>query len=67
MDANDVDGDGKTDLVLGNCSVDPNFISAAPDRRHSVPFILLKNNIDKRIELPCACVCTISCVYNLRL
>ncbi len=43
MDAGDFDGDGKTDLLLGNFSVAPSFIKSKTDWQHAPPFIILKN------------------------
>lgn len=43
MDVSDMDGDGKPDIFLGNCSVGPLFIKAAVDWKKGPPFILLKN------------------------
>ncbi|TKK66915.1 VCBS repeat-containing protein [Ilyomonas limi] len=43
MDAGDWDGDGKTDLVLGNFSVAPALFKSAIDWSKQPPFLLLKN------------------------
>ena len=43
MDAGDVDGDGKTDIVLGNFSVGPVMMKPAVDPEKGPPFVLLRN------------------------
>ena len=47
MDAADLDGDGKTDLVLGNFSVAPASMKYADTWQKGPPFIFLKNIIKK--------------------
>jgi len=47
MDAGDLDGDGKTDLILGNFSIGPSSIKAAASWKAGPPFIVLKNNSKK--------------------
>lgn len=47
MDAADLDGDGKTDLVLGNFSLAPASLKSAVDWKKGPPFIVLKNGIKK--------------------
>jgi hypothetical protein len=43
MDAADFDGDGKTDIVLGNFSIAPSFLKSVNDWKEGPPFIILKN------------------------
>ena len=43
MDAGDIDGDGKTDIILGNFSIGPVMMKHKVDWKHSPPFIILKN------------------------
>lgn len=43
MDAGDLDGDGKIDIILGNFSVAPGFVKPATDWKKGPPFLLLKN------------------------
>lgn len=43
MDAGDLDGDGKTDIVLGNFAIGPVNIPSRTDWKKGPPFILLKN------------------------
>ncbi|MDQ2721355.1 MAG: VCBS repeat-containing protein [Bacteroidota bacterium] len=43
MDAGDIDGDGKTDIILGNFSIGPVMMKHKVDWKHSPPFIVLKN------------------------
>jgi hypothetical protein len=43
MDAADLDGDGKTDIVLGNFSVRPSAMKPKVDWSTGPPFLLLKN------------------------
>lgn len=43
MDAGDLDGDGKIDLVLGNFSIGPVLMPHKIDWKKSPPFIILKN------------------------
>jgi FG-GAP-like repeat len=43
MDAADLDGDGKIDLVLGNFSVAPGFIKSATPWKQGPQFLFLKN------------------------
>lgn len=43
MDAGDLDGDGKTDIILGNFSIGPIINRPANEWKKGPPFILLKN------------------------
>ena len=43
MDAADIDKDGKTDIVLGNCSVGPTINKSKVDWKKQPPFLVLKN------------------------
>ncbi|MBD0374762.1 MAG: VCBS repeat-containing protein [Flavisolibacter sp.] len=43
MDAGDLDGDGRIDLVLGNFSMGPLPLNTAVDWKKAPPFIILKN------------------------
>lgn len=43
MDAGDFNGDGKTDLILGNFSVGPSMMQHKVDWKLAPPFIILKN------------------------
>ena len=47
MDAGDLDGDGKIDLVLGNFSIAPSFLKSSIDWKEGPSFIVLKNIIKK--------------------
>ena len=43
MDAGDIDGDGKPDIILGNFSIGPVMMKHPIDWKQSPPFIVLKN------------------------
>jgi hypothetical protein len=43
MDLGDVDGDGRLDILLGNCSVGPGFERSAIDWKKGPPLMLLRN------------------------
>jgi hypothetical protein len=43
MDAGDLDGDGKIDIVLGNFSLGPTTLKSDHDWKKGPPFIVLKN------------------------
>ena len=43
MDAGDIDGDGKTDIILGNFSIGPVMMEHKVDWKQSPPFIILRN------------------------
>ncbi|MEP6596598.1 MAG: VCBS repeat-containing protein [Ginsengibacter sp.] len=43
MDEGDIDGDGKTDIILGNFSIGPVINKPSNDWKKAPPFIVLKN------------------------
>jgi FG-GAP-like repeat len=43
MDAADLDGDGKIDILLGNFSIGPSFIKSSLSWKQGPPFLFLKN------------------------
>lgn len=43
MDVGDLDGDGRTDIILGNFSVAPGFVKPGIDWKKGPPFLFLKN------------------------
>jgi len=43
MDAGDINGDGKIDIVLGNFTMGPSILKSKMDLGHTPPFIVLKN------------------------
>lgn len=43
MDAGDIDGDGKTDIILGNFSIRPADVRPTADWKKGPPFIVLRN------------------------
>lgn len=45
MDAADVDGDGKEDILLGNCAAGPAFLHSRVDWKQGPPFLLLRNKL----------------------
>ena len=48
MDAGDVDGDGRVDIVLGNFSLGPSLLKSATDWKKGPRFLLLRNDRVKK-------------------
>ena len=48
MDAGDWDGDGTTDLLLGNFAEGPATIRSATDWKKGPPFLLLRNRMHNK-------------------
>ena len=48
MDAADLDGDGKTDLILGNFSLAPASLKSAINWKEGPPFVVFKNIIKNK-------------------
>jgi hypothetical protein len=44
MEAGDIDGDGRTDLILANFSNAPTTLYSAYDWKKGPPFLVLMNN-----------------------
>jgi hypothetical protein len=50
MDAGDVDGDSRIDIVLGNFTYGPSMFPSAYNWKNGPPFMLLRNIGNKKRE-----------------
>jgi len=49
MDAGDLDGDGKPDILLGNFSMGPSLSRGKQNWKNGPPFLLLRNVIGSQL------------------